>query len=114
MLAFVNHHLAIDDDELDADREPLGLGGGSGGLDALRIEYHEVSFKSIAQEASVGKPQPLGGERGHFADGIRQVHEAFFTYIFGENDREGAVGARTGVIADEDSIAADHGEGVAD
>src|SRR6266850_2297661 len=92
MPALVDHHLAIDNDVLDTDRELLGLGTRGRSFDALGIEDDDIGVETITQQATVGKPQALSRERRHLTDGIRQVHKALLPGILGEDDRECAVG----------------------
>ena len=55
----IDHHLAVHDDVVDADRVMLRVLACGMGLHRIGIEDDDISLESIAEKPSVGKSQSL-------------------------------------------------------
>ena len=51
----------------------VGGAQGSPGADPAGVKDDEVCSVPVLHQPSTRQPQPLGGERGHLAHGLRQV-----------------------------------------
>src|SRR5438132_738813 len=93
----VDDHDPIDNDVLDTDRVVFGVLPRGLGLHRLGIEHDNIGLKTVTQEATVGETETLGGEGGHFADGLRESHLLLGPYELRQHDRKAAIGAWIGI-----------------
>jgi hypothetical protein len=105
---------AIDEDVFEAGGVMVRVFVGGVFLNGGRIEYDDVRPIAFAQLAAVLEAKRLGGEAGHFTDGILKAEDVKFTDVVCEDARVVTVAARMGEAFAEfadAAIAGDHGVG---
>ena len=70
MLSAVYDGDAVHYDVFDADGKLLGVCAGGWRVDGVGVEDGDVGIHAVAQDAAVLESEPLGGERGHLANGV--------------------------------------------
>ena len=85
---------AVDENLFYAGGEFEGFFEGGAINDGVGIEEDKVSVISYLYNAAVFPVEALGGERGHFADGLGQSDPFLFPHEETEDARKGASSAR--------------------
>ena len=81
VVAILDYRLAVDYYVADALGELLWFGHGRGGGYCCRIEYHDVGFHAVAQQATIVDAQALRWETGHLADALFHTEAALLAHL---------------------------------
>src|SRR5215831_17406724 len=114
VLARVDDNRAVDDDVVNTHWKLLGLGACRRRANAQRVEDDYIGLETVAQQPAVGKSEPLGWERGHLPDRLRQRELALVAGELPQYQRKTTICTRARKLADQHCITANHGQRVRD
>src|SRR5712671_2918666 len=103
-LAAFQHHLAVDDDDLDPGRVAFRIFEGCRVGDPVGIERHQVRGKPLPDEPAIPEADAPGGERRHPPDRLLHREQFQLACVPPEDARGGAESTRVGPVLREGSV----------